>query len=129
MVILKNIFTLMNKKIIKLIFLSFFISQSFLVSSQSKTSKKIIDANFKVLGNCGMCEKKIEAAVLNLKGVKKAVWDIDLLLLEVKYNSKKVHLSEIKQAVADVGYDTDTIKASDEKYNNLHYCCKYDRNQ
>ena len=76
-----------------------------------------------------MCEKKIEAAALNLKGVKKAVWDIDLLLLHVNYNSKKVNLSEIKQAIANAGYDTETIKTSDEKYNNLHYCCKYDRNQ
>ena len=54
---------------------------------------------------------------------------MDLLLLHVNYNSKKVNLSEIKQAIANAGYDTETIKASDEKYNNLHYCCKYDRNQ
>ena len=74
-------------------------------------------------------KKKIEAAALDLKGVTKAVWDIDLLILEVKYNSKKVNLSEIKKAIADAGYDTETIKASNEKYNNLHYCCKYDRNQ
>ena len=47
----------------------------------TKTNKKIINTNFKVLGNCGMCEKKIEAAALNLKGVKKAVWDMNLLLL------------------------------------------------
>ena len=120
---------LSNKNILKLFFLIIFFSQSFLVRSQSKTNKKIINTNFKVLGNCGMCEKKIEAAALNLKGVKKAVWDIDLLLLHVNYNSKKVNLSEIKQAIADAGYDTETIKTSDKKYNNLHYCCKYDRNQ
>ncbi len=129
MVLLKNISMLSNKNIFKLIFLFLFISQSFLLRSQSKTNKKIIDVNFKVLGNCGMCEKKIEAAALDLKGVKKAMWDKDLLLLQVKYNSKKVHLSQIKQAVADAGYDTETIKASNEQYNNLHYCCKYDRNQ
>jgi copper chaperone CopZ len=120
---------LSNKNILKLFFLIIFISQSFVVRSQSKTNKKIINTNFKVLGNCGMCEKKIEAAALNLKGVKKAVWDMDLLLLHVNYNSKKVNLTEIKQAIADAGYDTETIKTSDEKYNNLHYCCKYDRNQ
>ena len=74
-----------------------FISKSFLVRSQSKINKKIINTNFKVLGNCGMCEKKIEAAALNLKGVKKAVWDMDLLLLHVNYNSKKVNLSEISK--------------------------------
>ena len=129
MVLLKNISMLTNKNFLKLIFLSLFILQSFILRSQSKTNKKVINTNFKVLGNCGMCEKKIEAAALDIKGVVKAEWDIGLLILEVKYNSKKVNLSEIKKAIADAGYDTETIKASDVKYNNLHYCCKYDRNQ
>ncbi len=119
----------MSNKTFKLIFTCFFISQSFLVSSQSKSSKKIVNTNFKVLGNCGMCEKKIEAAALSLNGVKKAEWDKELLLLKVKYNSKQVQLFEIKQVVANVGYDTDTFKTTEEKYNNLHYCCKYDRKQ
>lgn len=60
MVLLKNISMLSNKNIFKLFFLNFFISHSFLVSSQSKTVKKIVDTNFKVLGNCGMCEKKLK---------------------------------------------------------------------
>ncbi|MGC6470101.1 MAG: heavy-metal-associated domain-containing protein [Flavobacteriales bacterium] len=119
----------MNKIIFRLIFTCVFVSQPFLVSSQSKTTKKILKTSFKVLGNCEMCEKKIEEAVLNLNGVKKAEWDKDMLLLKVKYNLKQVQLFEIKQAVANVGYDTDTIKATDENYNALHYCCKYDRKQ
>jgi mercuric ion binding protein len=119
----------MNKTIFRLIFTCVFVSQSFLVSSQSKTSKTIIKTSFKVLGNCAMCEKKIEEAALDLIGVKKAEWDKDMLLLKVKYNSKQVQLFEIKQAVVNVGYDTDTLKATDENYNALHYCCKYDRKQ
>ena len=60
MVSLKNISMLLNKNILKLFFLIIFISQSYLVRSQSKTNKKIINTNFKVLGNCGMCEKKLK---------------------------------------------------------------------
>ena len=36
-------------------------------------------------------------------------------------------LEKIKQSIADEGYDTDDIKATQEAYNDLHYCCKYKR--
>jgi mercuric ion binding protein len=31
--------------------------------------------------------------------------------------------------VANVGHDTDEIKSSNEVYENLHSCCKYERKQ
>ena len=36
-------------------------------------------------------------------------------------------LEDIHKAIANVGYDTDKIKAKDEVYKDLHKCCKYDR--
>jgi len=29
--------------------------------------------------------------------------------------------------LAKVGHDTDEVKATDEVYENLHHCCKYER--
>jgi copper chaperone CopZ len=106
---------------------SFFLFQSSVSISQPNLDKKVVSASFEVLGNCEMCKKKIEGAVLKLKGIKKVNWSQENLLLSVKFNSARVQLVEIKQAIAKAGYDTDNFKASDEAYNNLHYCCKYDR--
>ena len=93
---------------------------SFAVQAQNK-------AEFKVLGNCGMCKTKIEKAAKSVKGVKMATWDSKAEKITVYYSEKKTELTTIKQAIADVGYDTDTIKAKDEVYDNLHFCCKYER--
>jgi periplasmic mercuric ion binding protein len=80
-----------------------------------------------VMGNCGMCKKKIETAALSQKGVSKANWDDTKMLLTVTYNSAKVTTADIEKKVAAVGYDTQNVKASDAVYNALPGCCQYDR--
>jgi copper chaperone CopZ len=82
---------------------------------------------FKVYGNCGMCKKTIEKSLKNVDGVEKANWDKETKIMVVTYDSSIIGLKEIKQKIADVGYDTDSTRATDEAYNNLHGCCQYDR--
>jgi copper chaperone CopZ len=82
---------------------------------------------FKVYGNCGMCEKRIEKAAKSVDGVSAADWDQKTKMLEVKYDTSKTDLDKIEQAVADVGHDTDSKKADNKTYNALPGCCKYDR--
>lgn len=74
-----------------------------------------------------MCEKKIEGALSDVSGIKWADWDVETKELEVKYDPDVITLNEIKQHIADIGYDTDSHRATDEAYENLHACCKYDR--
>jgi copper chaperone CopZ len=80
----------------------------------------------KVSGECGMCKSKIEKAAKSA-GASYAVWDVDTKTLTVKYNSKSTNAAKIQQSVAGSGYDTPDYKATDEAYNNLHACCKYER--
>ena len=82
---------------------------------------------FKVLGNCGMCEKRIEKAALSVKGVSKADWVKESKQLEVVYDDAKVDVHKIHMAVAKAGHDTQMHKAKDEVYDKLPGCCKYDR--
>ena len=48
--------------------------------------------------------------------------------IKVKFDVNKTSVDAIQQALAIVGYDSEKHKASDDAYNNLHKCCKYDRN-
>ena len=48
-------------------------------------------------------------------------------MLHLIINEEKCSLLDIKKAVAKIGHDTDEAKATDEVYENLHSCCKYDR--
>ena len=92
----------------------------------SSFAQKNKSETLKVSGNCGMCKKKIETAAKNA-GATDADWDVDNKVLTVKYNSKSTNNAKIQEAIAATGYDTEDFKATDESYNKLHGCCKYER--
>lgn len=81
---------------------------------------------FDVAGNCGMCKQRIEKAA-KLPGVEHAEWNLQTHKVTVKYNSKKVKLAQIQQAIANAGHDNSGYRAPDEVYEKLHECCFYDR--
>jgi len=90
------------------------------VNAQTQT------ASFKVAGECGMCKKKIETAAKSA-GATSAAWDVTSKALTIKYDSKNANEAKIQQSIAAVGYDTPKYKATEEAYNKLHECCKYER--
>ncbi len=84
------------------------------------------DASFGVRGNCGMCKTTIEKAVNNLDGISKAEWDRLRKKIDVSFDASKTNLDAIHKAIANSGYDTDKLSGSEDAYNNLPGCCKYD---
>lgn len=88
---------------------------------QTKTEK------FKVYGNCGMCESRIEKAASDVEGVTDADWDKETKMLEVSFDESKSDIHKIHMAVAGAGHDTGMHRAEDEVYNELPGCCKYER--
>jgi copper chaperone CopZ len=86
----------------------------------------VITESFTVYGNCGMCKNRIETA-LKVKGVKRATWNTETHIATVTFDSTKVTLDQLHQAVANVGHDTDKVRAKDEVYQKLHSCCQYER--
>ena len=109
------------KNIILIIFLAFF---SFTVAAEKPKYQK---EDFKVWGKCEMCKTLIEKTVKSIDGVKTARWNVVNGNMKVKFNPEKTTLEQIHTAIAGVGYDTELFKATDESYNNLHFCCKYER--
>lgn len=95
----------------------------FVASASFAQAKK---ESFKVAGECGMCQKKIEGAAKKA-GASFASWDTESKVLTVRYNNSTASNAKIQKAIAAVGYDTPGYKASDEAYNSLHDCCKYER--
>lgn len=82
---------------------------------------------FKVYGNCNMCKEHIEGALKKKDGVIKKDWSPKTKMLTVTYDPLKISQHEIKQKIADEGYDSDEIHAKDEDYKKLHKCCQYQR--
>jgi len=100
---------------------------SLLISSLAFAGGDKVKDKFKVLGNCGMCNTKIVTAAKSVDGVISAKWSAEKKMMLVKYHSEQTNSDEIQKKIASVGYDTEKYKADDETYNNLHHCCKYDR--
>lgn len=76
-------------------------------------------------GACEMCKARIEKTALGVRGVKTAVWDASTQSLALELSPEVHDLEPLKQALAKVGHDTDTQKASDKVYQKLPPCCHY----
>jgi hypothetical protein len=90
----------------------------------SASAQGTIETEFKVYGVCGMCEERIEKAY-DQAGIVYAEWEQETNVLRLAYKAKKWTEEQLFQVAADVGHDTDAIKATDEVYANIHGCCRY----
>lgn len=108
------------KKVIKLTFVAIAV----IVASNSYSQKKITETTLKVDGVCFMCKNRIETA-LDTVGVKFAEWDIDTQILKIAFRNDKYSEGDISQILANVGHDTEKIKATTEAYESVNLCCRY----
>jgi hypothetical protein len=109
------------KKLINVLFLLIVIT----VSAQEKSKSKSVEV--KVSGVCEMCKARIEKAAFKVKGVKSANWHIDNKVLHLIINEHKTDVLTVQTQMASIGHDTEAVLATDDAYNGLHNCCKYDR--
>ncbi len=119
----------MRSGMISLLSLLFVVFMS-LPAFGSEESKKLAtpgEAEFTVLGMCGMCKDRIERAAYSVRGVRFAQWDQEEQLLSVRYRPNRTNQEEIERAVAKVGHDTENFLTDEETYKNLHHCCVYPR--
>lgn len=82
---------------------------------------------FKVGGKCGMCEARIEKAAMTVSGVSAAEWDKETKMIEVTFDEGETNIQKVHEAIAEVGHDTELVKADDETYASLPSCCDYER--
>lgn len=97
------------------------------IQAQEKKKSKNKAVEFSVAGNCEMCEKRIEKAAFSVKGVKSADWHMDHKDIHLIIDETKCTVEDVQKAIAKVGHDAGKVKATDEVYDNLHGCCKYER--
>jgi mercuric ion binding protein len=90
---------------------------------KNKNAKYTTEIN----GNCEQCQKRIQKTAYSVPGVKSASWSIETHQLSLIINEEKCSLSDVKKAIAKVGHDADDVKATKEDYDNLHFCCQYER--
>ena len=100
---------------------------SFSTTAQSSKPAKGTEqtGSFKVTGTCGNCKERIESAALDVKGVKKAEWDIQTDML-VLVGSSKMDKQKVANALAKAGHKSELAAADPKGYAKLPGCCQYD---
>ncbi len=92
------------------------------LSAQAQTADTTIQ--FKVHGVCGQCKQRIQKS-MNIKGVRSSNWDMSTQMLTVSYDPSRITVDRLHKLVADVGHDTEKMKADDKVYEALDECCHY----
>ncbi len=110
-------------KSIKILMGSVMLLSSLGLFAQIKNAKT---QSFKVSGNCGMCEKKIEKSG-SINKIATVDWDKDQAIATITYDSQKTNPDEILKKIALVGYDNEQFLAPDDVYTELPGCCQYER--
>lgn len=80
-----------------------------------------------VYGNCGMCKKRIEGSLSNVKGIHSGDWNVETKVLNVKYDKEVISMDDIKKRIAKAGHDTDKFRSDQKVYDALPGCCQYER--
>lgn len=86
--------------------------------------QQTITTQLEVSGNCNMCKKRIETAVLRENGVKSASWDKQTKQLSIIHKAK-TDIESIKKAILLAGHDVGEQKADVKIYEKLPECCSY----
>lgn len=73
---------------------------------------------------CETCQSHIEKELAFEKGIKLSTVNPQNQTITVVYNSKKITVEKIKQAIAKTGYDADDVKAGSSDVGKLDGCCR-----
>jgi copper chaperone CopZ len=104
--------------------ITLFIGIIFSLKIQAQTT--VTTSTISVKGNCDDCKERIENAA-DIKGVKNGTWNKDKKVLTVTFDTKKVSLTQIEEAIAKAGYATANNAADANSYKKLPDCCKYEQ--
>lgn len=109
-------------KAIIIVVLSTVMMTSCAIFNGGESLNKVVE--IKTSAQCGDCKERIENKLNYVSGVKYAELNIETQFVEVKYNEKKISLSEIKGHLNDIGYHADDQKAPKESIEKLPMCCQ-----
>ncbi len=73
---------------------------------------------------CGSCGARIEEALYKQKGIKRVDIDDKQMEIKVVYNTEKTTLDQIRNTIANNGFNADDVKAPAEALAKLDGCCR-----
>lgn len=125
-----NNFPSYKNNAVKLLFLIPLIVFTFAFKTQAQENGKQAELVVKTqvfcdhCNYCESCKPKLETALFDTPGIKKAKLDIGTQTIHVVFNPKKINSEQIKKVILSTGYAADGVQPSAEDYAKLDGCCK-----
>tara|TARA_B100000809_G_scaffold266844_1_gene332130 strand:- start:902 stop:1255 length:354 start_codon:yes stop_codon:yes gene_type:complete len=110
------------KNIATLIIITLIAFSSSNVNAQKVKKKETIV--IKTSSECNMCKERIEKEMAYTKGVISATLNVEKSELTAIYKPHKTSPQKIREAISNLGYDADEVKANKKAYDNLPHCCQ-----
>lgn len=110
--------------------LTFFILlvAAFSSSAQEKRKTEIIIIKTQInCDHCKQCEScggRFDREIPFIKGVKDYSFDEKAMTLTLTYNTKQITPEKLREAISNIGFDADDVKANPEAVAKLDDCCK-----
>jgi len=73
---------------------------------------------------CDMCVAKVEKALAKVDGIREYTVDLQKKVASVTFESAKVRLSDIEQAIARAGFTANGTSRNSDAYEQLPACCR-----
>ena len=94
------------------------------IGVQASENQKSEVATIKTSAICGSCKKRIEKVLLATPGVEEALLNLNNKKVKVKFDASKTTVAQLRQIIADTGYDADDVKKNEAAFNKLPECCQ-----
>lgn len=95
------------------------------IQASAQAQKYMETARIKTnVEKCPICKKLIEDYFKREPGIKYINVNNHNQIVTVRYYSDRTSISNIRTAIANLGFDADTVKANPDSYNRLPLCCK-----
>ncbi len=91
---------------------------------QATVMPKTKVVNIKTSAVCESCKKRIEKGLSQETGVVESLLNLNSKQVKIKYDPAKTSDAQLRQAIANMGYNADDVKANAEAYHKLPACCQ-----
>lgn len=96
----------------------------FFTTAGAQTQKYLETVRIKTSVECKMCKERIENYFKREPGIQYMNVNYHNKVATVRYYSDRTNPSNIRTAIANLGYDADTVSANPEFYAKLPACCQ-----
>jgi copper chaperone CopZ len=106
-------------------------------SAQSKQNIEDVKNNVRIQKSvinvptivCSSCVATITKTLKKVNGVRAVNVDLKAKTATVTFAAARVNIPQLEKAIADAGYDANSVKRNPGAYDKLDACCKADTSQ